>query len=550
MSIQLRPYQRECVDAVWNHVRKTPAPAVAVLPTGAGKGVVLAQLAKDVVGWKGRMVIAAHVKELLEQTAGNIMTMAPEIPVGIYSAGLGSRDLGYPVTVAGIQSIYNKVDALGKVDVIAIDEAHRIPPDGEGQYRTFLDGLRKLNPNVRLIGLTATPYRLGTGMIYGEDQLFEKVCYEAYVRKLIVDGYLSKLKSKTTKETADVSGVTIRGGEFVQGELQAALMSDHSKICSAILEIGEKTQQRKSVIVFCSGVDHARTVANYMREYELGEVREIYGDTPSEERARFVKDFREGRVKYLVNVDVLTTGFDAPGVDCVSILRPTMSPGLFYQMVGRGFRLAPGKEDCLVLDFGGNLLRHGPVDRMLITQADGNGRSPVNPWKECPECLEVLPRSATSCLDCGYQMPREERGVGHDGRTNDKEVLSGPEPVGYVEYTKHFKKNAPEGHPPTLRVDYHVGYMYPVSEWICLEHKGGFGRQKAVTWWRERSDRPVPTTIDEALAIINTEGIKEPRQLELRSEGQYWRVNKYLDMQPGKAIASTADVPPGEDVAF
>lgn len=546
--MELRQYQKECVDAIWRHVQTSPSPAVAVLPTGAGKGVILAQLAKDVVGWQGRMLVVAHVKELLEQTAGNIAAMAPEVPMGIYSAGLKSRDVGYPVTVAGIQSVYDKAEAFGPVDVIAIDEAHRIPADGEGMYRTFLDDARRINSNVRLVGLTATPFRLTTGTIYGEGQLFERVCYEAYIRKLIVDGWLSPIRSKTTVGKTDTSGVSLRGGEFVPSELQGALMGDLSKVAAACLEIGQKTQDRQSVIVFCSGIDHARTVAEYLRDYNVGEVREVYGDTDSDERRNIIRDFKEKKVKYLVNVDVLTTGFDAPGVDCVAILRPTMSAGLFCQMVGRGFRKAEGKENCLLLDFGGNLERHGPVDRMLIgAEKPGNGRSTVNPWKECPECLEVIARSAGVCLDCGFQFPRAERETKHGDKATEKEALSGPEPVASVEYSKHLKmKDGVESR--TMRVDYHIGYMYPVSEWVCIEHKGGFAWQKAIRWWRERCDKPMPSTIDEALALIQAEGIKEPRTLVLRSEGKFWRIEKYNDLEhvkPGAPMRVAA-----EDVPF
>ena len=554
MSRPLRQYQADAISALWNHIQTRPDNPCIVIPTGGGKSVILSKITMDVVAWKGRIIILSHVKELIQQVAEHIAEASPELQFGIYSAGLKSRDLGYPVTIAGIQSVYDKAEDVGHVDVIAIDEAHRIPTDGEGMYRTFIDGVKKVNPNVRLIGLTATPFRLQSGMICEPGNILNKVCYEAHVRRLIVDGFLSTLKSKTTVEKFDVSQVAIRGGEFVQSELQAALMADAEKVASACLEICSKTQDRKSVIVFCAGIDHARQVANFIREYEVGEVREVYGDTPAEERARSIRDFREGRVRYLVNVDVLTTGFDAPGVDAVAILRSTMSPGLWCQMVGRGLRKAPGKSDgCLVLDFGGNLMRHGPIDRLLITeQTQERAKSKVPPvlWKECPTCLEVAPRSAGVCLDCGYKFPVESsRKVGHDGKTSDKEVLSGPEDVKDVEYSLHLKmKDGAES--KTLRVDYHIGYMYPVSEWVCFEHKIGFARQKAVTWWRQRSDKPVPSSIAEALEIIHADGIKEPKQITLKSEGKYWRIDQYLDMQHRKLTASSEANSQEENVPF
>ncbi len=530
--MQLRQYQQEAVDAVWNHIRNRNDNPCVVLPTGAGKGVVLSELARQVVEWSGRIVIVAHVKELLEQTAGNIMKMAPEIPVGIYSAGLKSRDLGYPVTVAGIQSIYDKAEQLGPVNIIAIDEAHRIPPDGEGMYRTFLEAAKKINPDVKLIGLTATPYRMSTGMICAPDNLLNQVCYEIGVRKLIVDGYLSPLRSKATDQTFDTSNVSIRGGEFVQGELEKAMASDEMKVAAACYEIVEKTVNRKSVIVFCSGVAHAQMVAQMLTDIAGTDlVRTVFGDTQSDERARTVADFKSGKVSYLVNVDVLTTGFDAPAVDCVSILRPTMSPGLFYQMVGRGFRLAPGKKDCLVLDFGGNLLMHGPVDRMVISEDKktgqvGNGGAR---FKKCPKCAEMMPVSCEVCPDCGEKLPREKRGIGHEATAATQEALSGPENVLSIVYQRHEKKIDEKKTSVSLRVNYDCGMMWPVSEFLCFEHKG-FAQTKAAEWWRARSSEPVPRTIDEALRIIAAKGIQQPKQLILKSEGKYLRVEKYLGM--------------------
>lgn len=551
--MQLRPYQRECVDAIWKHVRTSEAPAVAVLPTGAGKGVVLAQLAKDVVSWEGRLVVLAHVKELLLQTFENIERMAPEVKAGVYSAGLGSRDLDGQVTVAGIQSIFKRAAELGPVDVIAIDEAHRIPPDGEGQYLTFLEEARKQNPNVRLIGLTATPYRTQSGFIYGKDQLFSGACFEIGVRQLIVQGFLSPLKSKGTAPHArvDVSGVEVRGGEFVQGSLQAAMMADEDKLALACYEIAERTKDRRSVIVFAAGVEHATKIASFLREIEPdAQVREIYGETPSEVRAAAIADFRAGRVKFLVNVEVLTTGFDAPGVDCVAVLRPTMSPGLHYQMIGRGLRLAEGKKDCLVLDFGGNLLRHGPIDRMLIGPGGRQATSSASaPWKECPECLEVVPASAGVCLDCGYQFPRRE--AAHGATAADRSPISEPEAVLSIDYRMHLKLKEDGRESRTLRVTYDLGYMNSnPSEWVCLEHQG-FARQKAAAWWAARMDQPVPETVEAALDLIARHGIKEPKRVALQADGKYLRVVRHLDLTYRAPGAPTpAGGQPEDDIAF
>lgn len=528
LEMNLRAYQSEAISALWSHVRERDDNPCIVLPTGGGKGVILAQIAKDVVGWGGRLIILAHVRELLSQTYENIQKLAPDVSAGIYSAGLGSRDVGYPVTVAGIQSVYDKAEILGRMDIIAIDEAHRIPADGEGMYQTFLEAARKLNPKVVLVGLTATPYRMDCGMICEKDHLLNHICYSVGIRQLIVQGYLSPIKSKTSIEKTDISSVHLRGGEFIQSELQAVMVADTEKVIMACSEIVGKTEDRKSVLVFATGVDHANQVAQFIRDISGLEVGMIFGDTPSEKRAATIESFRGGKLKYLVNVEVLTTGFDAPAVDCVAILRPTMSPGLFYQMCGRGFRLAANKADCLILDFGDNLLRHGPVDRLIISEDSGRG-SASSGWKECQNCQEVVARSCEVCPGCGNKFETKERGINHSGKANEASALSEPEMVHVVSYRKHVKAGAPEGHPPTLRVTYACG-LTEVSEFICLEHKG-FARQKAERWWHSRSNEPVPATIDTALSVISKSGIKEPKRLMLETDGKYLRVERAMELE-------------------
>jgi len=239
-------------------------------------------------------------------------------------------------------------------------------------------------------------------------------------------------------------------------------------------------------------------------------VGEVYGETLSFDRGRLLQDFREGKLKYLVNVNVLTTGFDAPNIDCIALLRPTMSPGLYYQMVGRGFRLHPSKEDCLVLDFGGNVLRHGPVDQIKAQATpSGNGEAPA---KECPQCRSVIAAGYAVCPDCGYQFPPPERQK-HEAKASTAGILSGEVttdeyPVQDVLYSVHVKRGAPPEHPKTLRVDYQLGLNNFISEWVCPEHTG-YARWKFEKWWKMRSDVPPPATAEEAAALAS-DGLLAP----------------------------------------
>ncbi len=523
-TVALRPYQTEAVAAVYDHLRTCDDNPCVVLPTASGKTPVMATICRDTVQvWDGRVLILAHVKELLEQAVDKLHAMAPDLwhQIGVYSAGLKSRDTDHPIIVAGIQSVYRRACDLGRFDLILIDESHLIPPDGEGMYRQFLSDAKVINPHVRLVGLTATPYRMTTGTICAPDHLLNHVCYEVGVRELIVQGYLCPLKSKAGQRKADFDGLHLRGGEFIAGEVEA-LMDEDALVGSACHEIIEHTKDRHAVLIFAAGVNHAQHVQRVITG--LGhECGLVCGDTLPFDRADTLDRFKRGGsggLKYLVNVNVLTTGFDAPNVDCVVLLRPTNSPGLYYQMVGRGFRLHPSKDNCLVLDYGGNILRHGPVDALQIKDPSGGGGGEA-PAKECPKCQALIHAAYGVCPECGYEFPPPKREQ-HDRQATTAGVLTGEvteteRAVQDVYYSAHTKRDAPEGHPRTLRVDYRLGFNEYQSEWVCIEHPpGSYARQKAEAWWRLRSHEPCPTSVDEAVAIAEAGAVAAARAITVR----------------------------------
>lgn len=532
--MELRGYQQIAVNAVYDYLRKSDLNPCVVLPTGAGKSIVIAKIVTDAVTlWQGRCLILAHVKELLEQNAAKIAALCPEIDIGIFSAGLNSRDTKERVIIAGIQSVYDKAAQLGSFDLVLIDEAHLIPPDGDGMYRSFLDDMKKINPNIRLIGMTATPYRLKGGLICRKENLLNEVCCEIGVRELIVAGYLSKLRSKNGKYKADLDNLHIRGGEFVAEDVEKA-MDNERLVTASCREIAELCKDRKKVLIFASSIDHCRHIAETIREQTHEECGIVTGHTPKLERAEILDRFRgitqknlfgeaKPELKYLVNVGVLTTGFDAPAIDCVAILRPTNSAGLYYQMVGRGFRLSPdtGKTDCLILDYGGNIMRHGPVDMIRITEnpgRKGNGGAPV---RECPQCQSVFPAGRTACPDCGYEFPREERELRHDSRACSDGILSGESseleyPVKDVYYCTHTKRNADEGTPKTMRIDYMIGFNDFQAEWVCPEHTG-YARRKFEKWWRERTEIDPPGTAAECVQIAQKGYLKKPVAITVKT---------------------------------
>ena len=563
VSTELRPYQREAVDAVYSHLRQRDDNPCVVLPTASGKTLVFAAICRDVVSrWDGRVLVLAHVKELLEQAVDKLHATAPDLwmRIGVYSAGMKSRDTEHPIIVAGIQSVYRRAAELDRFDLILVDECHLIPPDGDGMYQTFLAEAKVVNPNVRLVGLTATPFRMTTGMICGPDNLLNAVCYEVGVRELIVQGHLCPLKSKAGKCKVDTSGLHVRGGEFVPIEVEA-LMDDDGLVRAACAEIVELTAGRHSVLIFAAGVEHALHVRRVLGAIGQ-ECGAVFGETPSPERTATLQRFRDGQLRYLVNVNVLTTGFDAPNIDGVVLLRPTNSPGLYSQCVGRGFRLHPSKRDCLVLDFGGNILRHGPVDDLRIKPAaSGNGEAPA---KECPQCQAVIHAAYARCPECGYEFPPPER-ERHDGTATTAGVLSGQAedadyPVMDVQYSVHVKRDAPEDAPRTMRVEYRIGFNGWQSEWVCFEHTG-YARAKAEAWWRQRSNEPVPSTADDAVALCEAGGVCETKAITVRhvSGEKYDRIiGCRLGPKPprldGRDELNGGDIPavvvPDDDIPF
>lgn len=402
-TIDLRYYQEDAIDAVYEAVERGVKRPLAVLPTGAGKSVILGSVAQGFGAAGSRVIVLAHVTELVEQNAAACAMVGER--AGVYSAKLKRRDLISPIVSASVQSVAARLRAKGKLpqfDVAMIDEAHRVSRDSESQYHKVLEAL-----GVKVvIGLTATPYRLDSGRLdRGVNAMFEEVVYDIPMEELIDGGYLTPLVSVPTDVQIDTANLHTRAGEYIQSELEEAAM----EVLAAMTEdLFAKTRDRRCVIVFSAGVKSAKAQAKLLSAGGA-RVALLTGDTPDAERAAMVKDVKAGRYDYVVNVGVATTGFDAPNIDCVALCRPTQSKGLRDQMLGRGVRLFPGKEHCAVLDYGGNISRLGkPGDWRSIDdeyeEGEGGGGEAVE--KECPACGDMLHASVRVC-SCGYWFPQK-----------------------------------------------------------------------------------------------------------------------------------------------
>lgn len=514
----LRPYQEAAKAAFYSHLQSRSDNPCVVIPTGGGKTPLLASICRDVVReWNGRVLVLAHVRELLVQAAEKLIALDPTLPVGVYSAGLNRRERSQPITVAGIQSIFRKACDFEPFDLILVDEAHLIQMDGDGMYRSFLADCQTINPDVRIGGLTATPYRLDKGVICTPDGILNHICHETRISDLIHQGFLCTLRSRAGATHADLSKVKKSGGEFKADQMAEAF--DQSELVSAACqEIVELTTDRKGIIIFAASVEHGLHVQSQLRSLGM-QCGFVCGETPTDERDKLIGDFKRQTLRCLVNVNVLTLGFDATHVDCVVLLRATMSPGLYYQMVGRGFRIHPGKQDCLVLDYGENVRRHGPVDAIRIKERRGVASEiSGGPVKECPDCHTLIHAAFSTCPHCGFAFPARE--LNHGTNADGTPILSGEITeeefeVRSVRYSKHTKKNAKESDPPTLRVDYSIGWETWKSEWVCFEHQG-FAQRKAADWWRLRSTLPIPKSVDEALSLCRADAVTMPTKIIVR----------------------------------
>lgn len=516
--LTLRPYQRQAIDYIYKYFSENDGNPVVELPTGTGKSLVMAYFIKEVLEqWSDqRIFVVTHVAELITQNYAELIGLCPNISAGIYSAGLGRRDRGKSVMFAGIQSIHSKASHI-KCDLLLVDEAHLIPKKSGTMYRRFIDNLKAVNPDLKVIGLTATPYRTDSGTIYdGDDPIFDHLCYKYDVKDAIKEGYLAPLITKATSTELDTKGVGTRGGDFIAKELQAAV--DIKAVTeSAVDEIISAGHDRRSWIVFGTGVDHCEHIRDAFHARGV-DAECILGETDKNARKSLIKRFKNFELRCLISRDVLTTGFNAPAVDLIGMLRPTKSTGLYVQICGRGMRTSPDKDDCLVLDFGKNIERFGPIDTVQPRQpGKGDGEAPV---KVCPECASFVHISVMQCPDCNYMFPPPPPSI--KKKASELDILSTAKPVTVDVTSWKFSKHNKIGKPPSLKVEYQCG-IRSVPQWICLEHQG-YARKKAENWWKLLSDDDVPSTIDEALELVDR--LRMPPKIDYRQPRKHPEVVK------------------------
>lgn len=523
MAGLLRDYQSRSIALLYDWFRHNSGHPCLVLPTGSGKSWIIAELCRDALtNWpETRILMLTHVKELIEQNLEKMLTIWPDAPVGVYSAGIGRKELEYPITFAGIQSMRGKADRVGHVDLVIVDECHTISHKAEGGYRTLIADLERFNKNLRVVGLTATPYRLGHGMITDKPAIFDSLIEPVTIEYLIYNNYLAPLRSKITDAKLSVAGVHKRGGEYIESELQAAVDKDYLNK-SVVRNVIDLAGDRKALLFFCSGINHAL----HIRDELIAEgitAETVLGETSKADRERILDDFKAGKIRALTNANVLTTGFDYPDIDLIAMLRPTLSPGLYVQMAGRGLRQKSHTDHCLVLDFAGVVETHGPITAVRPPPKKGEkeGETPV---KVCENCQEICHAAAKVCPTCETPFPEPEK---KPLKLRDVDImgLNGIEmQVDRWLWSRHESQTSGK---EMLKVVYRSGLAgHRVTEYLTVCHGGQSGDRALLTLAGIAKNSGVDLTnipdLDSAAKVL-TEG-KHPSTIEYKADGKFYRV--------------------------
>lgn len=530
--MQVRYYQEAGVWALYEYFQNNTGNPLVAMPTASGKSVVIAEFIRSIFSYfQGQRVLnLTHVKELIGQNYQKLIAAWPLAPAGVYSAGLKRYEVR-PITFAGIASVVNKADLFGFVHLVIIDEAHLVSPHEDTMYQNFIADLKKVNPDLKIIGLTATPFRNGQGMLTQPIQtkhgprpsMFTDICYNlctvSGINRLISEGFLAPLIPKPTDTPLNVENVRTVKGEFDLNQLQIAVDKmevTRKAIAETIKFANSEERPRVKWIAFAAGIEHSDHVAAEMREQGIN-ARSVHSKSPQKWRDESVEWFKEktDEVRCLVNNGCFTTGFDVPELDLIVMLRPTQSPSLWVQMLGRGMRVAPwvGKENCMVLDFARNTERLGPVNDPRIPRPKGMKGGGEVPIKICEACGSYNHSSVRFCTCCGARFPEVVKIV---ETAATKELLRSDKPevhvfeVDHVEYTPHVPPR--QDKPPSLKATYSCGKYRRFTEFICLEHDGYAG-QRAREFWKTSAHTEPPVSVEEARQRLNE--LRQPTHIRV-----------------------------------
>lgn len=544
--MNLRPYQSKAITMLYEWFEENPEghPCICA-PGGSGKSVIIASIVQNAVrDWPGtRVLMLVHSKTLIAQNAEKLRHLWPNAPMGIYSAGLNRRCLTEPITYAGIGSVAKRANQIGHIDLCLIDEAHAISNEEEGQYRQFIADLLAINPGMRCVGLSASPYRLNQGLVTdGESALFTDIIEPVTIEALLKDGYLAPLRSKHTALTLSTEGVAHRGQEFVAGSLERAI-DTHDNNIQAVEETILRAEDCKSWMVFCTGISHCDHITELLVERGI-KAASVHGRISDAECDKRIEAHKRGELTCIVSVGKLTTGYDNPLIDLIVFLNPTESPGKFLQSAVRGMRpvYAKGYEldtiegrflamamgakptGCKVLDFAGNVAKHGPVTAIVPPSKARKGEGTA-PTKTCPTCEEICSANARACDCCGHEFPPPEAKDKAVFLRNDCILGIEPTDLNVTSWTwsKHTSRTSGL---EMLKVKFYGGLNDPIiTAYHTVKHESYAGKKSrtAVTGIAYKAGLTVQfDDLSEAAKTLN--GGKCPSVVQYRKNGKFFDI--------------------------
>lgn len=511
--ISLRPYQADGLNAIWSYFQNGgKGNPIIAWPTGVGKSLLPAIFIRDVMKiWPTqRFLLLTHISTLISQNANVMLKAWPEAPLGIFSAGLKSKESAHSIVYAGIQSAIKDPSRFGHRDIIFIDEAHMISTEENSQYLTFLATAKLINPNLKIVGMTATPFRMGHGLIT-ENHLFTDVVHDLTsmdaFNNLIAEGYLAPLAPLRTKVELDISSVGFTKGEFIQSQLQNAV--DIAEITfSALKEMVAAGRDRRSWLIFASGIEHSDHIATMLSQFGI-QCASVHSKQSAEYNLKALAAHKNLELQAISSYSKLTTGLDHPAVDLIGDLRPTLSIPLHVQKYGRGTRPYEGKKECLVLDFAKNTIRLGPINDPVIPRKKGDKPGEI-PIKICEACGVYNHLKVRFCTNCNTEFKFQIKIVETSGsaeliKTDAPEVETFD--VNYAIYGRKQK----EGKSPYIVATYFSGAK-SFRQYVFPETKG-YGKHLFHQWWQQRMPTQPPATTDEALQCISQ--FRMPRRIRV-----------------------------------
>jgi DNA repair protein RadD len=517
------------------------------MPTGTGKSIVIADFLRDVFMQhpNQRVLMLTHVWKLIVQNAEKMQKMWPTVPLGIHSAGLNSRDVIMPIVFGGVQSVVKNIEALGHRDLLLIDEAHLLNDDDDTNYKKVINGLLKINPYLKVVGFTATPYRMKKGMLT-DGGLFTDIasnfCTHEWFSRLIAEGYMCPLIGKPTNtRISGISNLQVLGGEFNQKQAEELVDTDEivNSACRELLEFG---YNRNKCMVFAAGINNSEHISAVLNEMGASAVA-VHSKLTQNQIKERLDAYSAGEYWAVVGANMLTTGYDEPSIDIIADFQATCSPGKHVQKLGRGTRIHPSKSNTLYLDFVGNVARNGPIDDPVLPRKPGQptGEVPVKicttdkliqaspGFAEIEGCGAYNHASARNCCNCAAEFSFASK-VQETAYT-DSPMKQETNPVYDIKEVRppvFYRKNMGKmvgtfQKPPYIRATYMVGAR-SVNLNLFFEHTGK-AKRLATEWWQKHSPNPPPQSCDEFLARTNE--LRVPTKVMIHSNLPYPEIVNY-----------------------